>query len=63
MKIGIIGLGLIGGSFAIAAKNTYPLSKLFGNDKNLENEKKAIELGLIDEILKKQIFFKWMLFF
>ena len=39
MKIGIIGLGLIGGSFAIAAKNHISPSQLFGNDKNSENEK------------------------
>ena len=58
MKIGIIGLGLIGGSFAIAAKKHISPSKLFGNDKNLENEKKALELGLIDEILKKTDFFQ-----
>ena len=58
MKIGIIGLGLIGGSFAIAAKKHVSPSKLFGNDKNLENEKKALELGLIDEILKKSDFFQ-----
>ena len=58
MKIGIIGLGLIGGSFAIAAKKHISPSKLFGNDKNLENEKKALELGLIDEILKKSDFFQ-----
>ena len=58
MKIGIIGLGLIGGSFAIAAKKHISPSKLFGNDKNLENEKKAIELGFIDEILKKADFFQ-----
>ena len=58
MKIGIIGLGLIGGSFAIAAKKHVSPSKLFGNDKNLENEKKALELGLIDEILKKTDFFQ-----
>tara|TARA_Y100001958_G_scaffold156027_1_gene147808 strand:- start:376 stop:1224 length:849 start_codon:yes stop_codon:yes gene_type:complete len=58
MKIGIIGLGLIGGSFAIAAKKHVSPSKLFGNDKNIENEKKALELGLIDEILKKSDFFQ-----
>ena len=58
MKIGIIGLGLIGGSFAIAAKKHVSPSKLFGNDKNLENEKKALELGLIDEILKISDFFQ-----
>ena len=58
MKIGIIGLGLIGGSFAIAAKKHISPSKLFGNDRNLENEKKALELGLIDEILKKSDFFQ-----
>ena len=58
MKIGIIGLGLIGGSFAIAAKKHISPSHLFGNDKNSENEKKALELGLIDEILKESDFFQ-----
>ena len=58
MKIGIIGLGLIGESFAIAGKKHVSASKLFGNHKNLENEKKALELGLIDEILKKSDFFQ-----
>lgn len=58
MKIGVIGLGLIGGSFAISAKKLISPSKLFGNDKNSDNENKALELGLIDEILKESDFFK-----
>ena len=58
MKIGIIGLGLIGGSFAIAAKKHISPSHLFGNDKNSENEKEALELGLIDEILEESDFFQ-----
>ena len=58
MKIGVIGLGLIGGSFAISAKKLISPSQLFGNDKNSENENKALELGLIDKILKESDFFK-----
>ncbi len=47
-KIGIIGLGLIGGSFARALKNTMNI-KIYGNDKfHLQEAKK---LGLIDEQL------------
>jgi prephenate dehydrogenase len=51
MKLGIIGLGLMGGSFALDFKSIYPKSKIFGLDKSKKNENLALELGLIDELI------------
>jgi len=51
MKVTIIGLGLIGGSMAIALRKTGLASELFGIDLDPENAKKALELGLVDKIL------------
>ena len=51
MKLGIIGLGLMGGSFALDFKSIYPKSKIFGFDKSKKNENRALELGLIDELI------------
>ena len=51
MKVTIIGLGLIGGSMAIALRKTGLANELFGIDLNPENAKKALELGLVDKIL------------
>lgn len=49
-SISIFGLGLIGGSFALAIKNKFPEIKIYGVDQNQGNAKKASELNLIDEI-------------
>jgi len=51
MKVTIIGLGLIGGSMAIALRKTGLASELFGIDLNPENATKALELKLVDRIL------------
>jgi len=51
MKLGIIGLGLMGGSFALDFKSIYPKSKIFGLDKSKKNANRALELGLIDELI------------
>jgi len=51
MKIGIVGLGLMGGSFALDIKSAYPKSRIFGSDISKKNQKRAIELDLIDEII------------
>ncbi|WP_271767555.1 prephenate dehydrogenase [Aquimarina algiphila] len=48
MKVFIIGIGLIGGSFAIDIKATFNEAKVYGIDKNDENLEKALGLGLID---------------
>jgi len=54
MKIGIIGLGLIGGSFAISAKKYIKDCICYGEDISKKHLNKALGLNLIDEILNKK---------
>ncbi|MDR0467481.1 MAG: prephenate dehydrogenase [Campylobacteraceae bacterium] len=51
MIIGIIGLGLMGGSMGLALKNTKLVSKIVGYDNNIANCEEALKLGLIEEIV------------
>ena len=51
MKVGIIGLGLMGGSFALDLKTPFPKWIIYGFDQSKENEKKAFELGIIDHVI------------
>ena len=51
MKVSVIGLGLIGGSMAIALRQAGLAEELFGIDLKPENANKAIELGIVDRIL------------
>lgn len=50
-NVTIIGLGLIGGSFALALKKTGLADNLIGVDANKDHQEEALELGIIDEIL------------
>ena len=50
MKIGIIGLGLMGGSFSIEMRRLFPNSFILGNDISQINIKSAKRLELIDDI-------------
>ncbi len=50
----IIGLGLIGGSMALALREKGISGKLIGVDINKMYEKRALELGLVDEIMPLQ---------
>ncbi|MCC8019836.1 MAG: prephenate dehydrogenase [Rikenellaceae bacterium] len=50
MKAAIIGIGLIGGSFALSLRDNGLCSKITGVDRNPENARKALELGLVDEV-------------
>ncbi|WP_019037090.1 prephenate dehydrogenase [Psychroflexus tropicus] len=52
MNVAIVGLGLIGGSFALSQKLNFPSFKRFGVDNNPEHEKKALRLGIIENVLK-----------
>ena len=52
MNIGIIGLGLIGGSFALSARKLIEDSVLYGEDKNDLHQKQALELKIVDQSLK-----------
>lgn len=51
MRVGIIGLGLIGGSMGLCLKKTKIVSRIFGYDLNTKNEKEALKLGLVDELM------------
>lgn len=50
MNIGIIGLGLMGGSAGLALKNSSFTSKIIGVDHNALHQQEALELGLVDTI-------------
>ena len=52
MKIGVFGVGLIGGSLSIQAKKYFPNSKIYGFDLSKKNLDRALKLGLIDTNLK-----------
>ncbi len=54
MKVGIIGVGLIGGSLALSAREHIPDVQLYGSNRSEANLKKSLELGLIDFPLHKQ---------
>lgn len=51
MTISVIGLGLLGGSFALALKAKYHSLKVIGVDTNAQHCEQARALGLADEIL------------
>jgi prephenate dehydrogenase len=51
MNITIIGLGLLGGSFALGLKAKGSPVKILGVDNNPQHAKQALELGIADKIL------------
>ena len=51
-RIAIVGVGLIGGSLALQLNEKGLASKLTGVDSNRDHQKKALELGLVDEIME-----------
>ena len=51
MNIAIVGIGLIGGSIGIRLKQTNFFDKIIGVEKSEINQKKALQLDLVDEIL------------
>ena len=52
MTLCVIGLGLMGGSFALACKNNYNFKKIYGVDHNKNHIQKALELNIIDEAIE-----------
>lgn len=47
--VGIVGLGLIGGSAALQLKATGFARRIIGNDRSVENVQMALSLGIIEE--------------
>jgi prephenate dehydrogenase len=56
MNIGVIGLGLIGGSFALAAKEQLEHVVLYGADQNQAHLEEAIESGIVDQSLSPELY-------
>jgi|TARA_A200000159_G_scaffold164302_1_gene193404 prephenate dehydrogenase len=56
MNIGVIGLGLIGGSFALAAKEHLEDVTLYGADQNKAHLEEAIESGIVDQSLSPELY-------
>jgi prephenate dehydrogenase len=50
MKIGVVGLGLLGGSFSLSIREKFPEVQIYGSDINPLHAEKAVELGLADSI-------------
>jgi prephenate dehydrogenase len=51
MTVSIVGIGLIGGSMALALKEKGLAEKLIGVEADRAHQQKALELGLVDEIM------------
>jgi len=51
MVVGIVGLGLMGGSLGLALQNTKLVSKIVGFDHNLSHCEEALKLGLVHDIV------------
>ena len=51
MKAAVIGIGLIGGSFALTQKDKGICEEVIGVDNSERNRAKAVELGLVDRTL------------
>ncbi|OUW35304.1 MAG: prephenate dehydrogenase [Flavobacteriaceae bacterium TMED179] len=52
MNIGVIGLGLIGGSFALSAKRHIKGCNLYGEDQSEKHLKQALKLEIVEHNLK-----------
>lgn len=52
MKIGIVGLGLMGGSLALSLRKLSFVSNIYGLDHNVEHQKEALRLNLIEKLIE-----------
>jgi prephenate dehydrogenase len=50
MTVAVVGIGLIGGSFALALKDKGIAKKVIGVELNEEHKRKALSLQLVDEV-------------
>ena len=51
MKTTVIGLGLIGGSFALSLKDKGLSDHIMGIERSEASARRALELGLVDEMV------------
>jgi len=52
LKFGIVGLGLMGGSFAKVIKKYNLASSVVGYDHNIKHQQQALTLGLVEEVVE-----------
>jgi len=52
MKLSVVGLGLMGGSFALSIKKIYKDWEIIGYDHSKPHQEEAIRLNLVDKIAK-----------
>ena len=50
-KVGVIGIGLIGGSIALGLRESGWASEIIGIDTNPEHQSKALSLRLVDRVM------------
>ncbi len=50
-SVGVVGLGLMGGSLAIALKEIYPDVEIVGFDRNKAHQEEALEIGFIAKVV------------
>lgn len=51
MKIGIVGLGLMGGSLALSLQKLPFVSHVYGVDHNAQHQEEALKLGLVESFI------------
>ena len=52
MKIGIVGLGLMGGSLALSLRKLSFITNIYGLDHNVEHQKEALRLNLLERLIE-----------
>jgi len=52
MKIGIVGLGLMGGSLALSLRKLSFVTHIYGLDHNIEHQKEALRLNLVEKLIE-----------
>ncbi|HVF96284.1 MAG TPA: prephenate dehydrogenase/arogenate dehydrogenase family protein, partial [Flavisolibacter sp.] len=52
MVVTVVGIGLIGGSMAIGLREKGLATKIIGVDADAGHQQKALQLGLVDEIME-----------
>ncbi len=52
MKVGIVGLGLMGGSLALSLRKLSFVSNIYGLDHNIEHQKEALRLNLVEKLIE-----------
>ena len=58
MTIAIIGIGLIGGSMALELKQKKFCNHVIGVDNNINHQKEALKLGVVDELCSLEMAIK-----